>query len=157
MQLILLSVAMALAVQPAINVDLADSTRQPIGLVTGEAVVPPAAEYSLAGSWQLSWDDQVGQELTGEVKTCEINLQHIGNKVAGRFGGRVAGTLRNAILEGELIHQSGGYVFVLKQHEPDYVCTYQICWTEGRGVTDTVGVWCDTKGRTGNFSVLKCQ
>ena len=157
MQLLFVSVAMALAVQPASFVDHMDSTRQPIGLVTGEAVVPPAAEYSLAGSWQLNWDDQVGQELTGEVKTCEIKLQHVGDKVTGTFVGRVAGTERNAILEGELIHQSGGYVFVLKQHEPDYVCIYQICWTEGRGVTDTVGVWCDTKGRTGNFSVLKSQ
>ncbi|QDU56242.1 hypothetical protein [Aeoliella mucimassa] len=161
MNLLAFLCAVALSIPP---VDSAVSTRGtaevpldnvvvPMDVVT----VPVATEYTLDGGWQLSWDDQVGQELSGEVKTCEIRLRHVGSKVTGRFSGRVAGTMRNAILEGELIHQSGGYVFLLQQHEPDYVCTYQICWTESQGITDKVGVWTDTKGRSGNFSVLKLQ
>jgi hypothetical protein len=120
---------------------------------------PPGSDqvFSLNGSWQLSWDDEVGSELTGEIKTCELRLRAVDGHLSGNFVGLVAGTERDAIITGTLTELPGGGVLHLEQRESGYLCSYQIGWPAGGHLTQAVGVWHDTKGRSGNFSVLKQQ
>lgn len=113
--------------------------------------------FAIDGSWQLSWDDSIGTELTGEIKSCDIRFSEIDGRVSGKFMGPVAGTERNAAIDGELVKRGDQYVLIFLQRESDYVCSYQMCWNRYGGIAESVGVWCDSKGRNGNFSLLKYQ
>ncbi|WP_425397940.1 hypothetical protein [Aeoliella sp.] len=117
----------------------------------------PEEGFSLNGMWQLSWDDTVGRELTGEVKNCNIRFRVIDGKVEGQFDGRVAGTLRDAIIDGQLVEHADGNLLTFQQREQGYVCSYQIGWPASSSLTEVVGVWHDSKGRSGNFSFLAYQ
>ncbi len=131
-----------------------------------EDAAPPAevttlaapASPTLSGHWQLRWDDEIGDTLVGEVKQCTVRLREIDGQLAGEFVGPVAGHQRNAILSGDVFRQAGGTLLSLRQRETGYACSYQVHWqaTElDRALA--VGVWHDSEGRNGNFSLLKLQ
>lgn len=115
------------------------------------------AKFSLNGAWQLSWDDTVGQALVGNIKACDIRFRVIDGTVTGEFVGPVAGTERNAIIDGQIVEHGDGYLLTFQQRESGYVCSYQICWPNSRSFTEALGVWHDTRGRSGNFSFLRYQ
>lgn len=162
MNLALLHLLVTLTIVPVAQFDELPSTGDelPLGVEQVRGSFPPPAEgesFSLNGLWQLSWDDTVGQELTGDIKTCDIRFRVIDGTVAGQFDGRVAGTLRDAIIDGQLVEHQDGYLLTFQQRESGYICSYQICWPASSSMTEVVGVWHDTKGRSGNFSFLAYQ
>ncbi|MEM6798435.1 MAG: hypothetical protein AAF589_02885 [Planctomycetota bacterium] len=118
------------------------------------ATLPQAQVETVTGRWQLQWDDDVGQELVDDVKTCELSLKAIDNVVTGEFVGPVAGSERQAILEGHIHGDDAGSLFTFTQREAGYVCSYQIFWSNADlDRSEVVGVWHDTRGRSGNFTL----
>ena len=150
----LLALVTTLAIPPA--VDSARGTgdwNPPFNHIQAIAPAP-----SLFGKWQLEWDDQVGEQLIGDIKTCTIDFQCIDAEITGNFDGPVAGRERNALLRGHIFSQPTGNLVQFQQHEPGYVCSYQIYWSNTNDDrSQVVGVWHDTQGRSGNFKLMKFQ
>jgi hypothetical protein len=122
-------------------------------VAVGESLTP-----AFAGQWQLTWDDQIGQELTGDTKTCDIMFRVVDGTVDGRFVGPVANSERDEIIDGRLHNSASGRLLTFAQREAGYVCSYQIFWSNSaEDLSKVVGVWHDTKGRSGNFTLRKYQ
>ena len=118
----------------------------------------PCAAATVTGNWKLSWDDEVGQELVGDLKTCDLSLHSIEDQVSGTFSGPVAGRERDAIIRGRLYCQPRGKLLLLQQCETGYICSYQIFWDNNAAdQSKALGVWHDTAGRSGNFTLLRHQ
>jgi hypothetical protein len=117
--------------------------------------LPAPMGTQLNGAWQLAWDDQINGELTESGKTCTIDFQTVNQTITGTFQGPVMGTERNAVFTGEVF---GGYPALLTftQREPGYTCTYQIWWSPSESSTP-LGAWHDTRGASGEFSLMKLQ
>ena len=108
---------------------------------------------SLNGSWQLAWDDTVNTDLDNEDKTCNVQFHEIDQNLTGEFVGPVAGTARNAIISGTIEGVGDQRLLSFQQRENGYVCSYQATLTEG----PILGVWHDTRSRSGTFRLLKNQ
>ena len=107
----------------------------------------------LNGPWRLEWDDEVGGTTTDYPHQCTIVFSDIDGTVSGRFSGPVAGRERTAIISGKLEGEGQHPVLVFQQREHGYVCSYQAI-DQGGAI---LGVWHDTKNRSGDFRLLKHQ
>ena len=108
---------------------------------------------TLVGKFELAWDDSVDPTLDEPPKTCVIEFNEIDGKLNGNFIGPVAGTNRNAIISGRLEGEGTSRILTFQQREEDYICSYQAIDNGGA----IVGVWHDTKNRSGSFRLLKYQ
>ena len=122
-------------------------------LATHDPLVIQPVPATLTGKWVLTWDDKVDTELDDNVHTCRLSLHNINQQLTGEFIGPVTGRIRDAVIEGRIHEHSSGSLLEFKQHEADYVCSYQIAWTNGAHLTQAIGVWHDTQGRSGNFNL----
>lgn len=106
------------------------------------------------GQYRLTWDDKVDGRVEPNDKLARIKIHVVGEEVFGEFVGPIAGQNRKATIVGRV---EGGAdptnLFTFRQREPGYTCSYQM--TLGTG--SFVGVWHDTKGRSGDFLLMKYQ
>lgn len=107
------------------------------------------------GKYKIYWDDKVdGKTHSTEEKSCDIKIRVVGEEVFGEFVGPIAGQNRKASITGRL--ESGEdsvKLFTFRQREEGYTCSYQLVL----GTGSFVGTWYDTKGRSGDFLLLKYQ
>ena len=108
---------------------------------------------SLSGTWQLSWDDDVDSKMANHDKNCSIEFSDVDGELTGRFIGLVAGTERDAVITGRFLGTGNQRILSFRQIEPGYVCSYQAIDQGG----EIRGVWHDTRGASGDFSLLKYQ
>ena len=114
--------------------------------------------FDVSGQWQLSWDDEIAGELTGELKQCDVMFRSIDGKLGGQFVGPVAGRERDAIIQGEVHETGSGQLLIFTQREAGYLCSYQVFWSNTSvDRSAEVGVWHDSEGRSGNFNLMKYQ
>ena len=114
--------------------------------------VAASAPTDAAASWELRWDDQIDGVLAGAPKSCDVKLTVINGRITGGFEGLVLGEKRTATFIGEALGMDQSLV-LLQQHEPGYVCAYQLVRVSDALMT---GVWHDTKGRRGDV-ILKLK
>lgn len=124
--------------------DFADSR-----LVTGHGPIL----LPLSGQWQLTWDDTVDGELDPEEKNCTVDFKEVDGSLSGRFVGPVAGSERDAIITGKIHGAGSGRIVNFQQRESGYVCSFQAIDAGG----EIVGVWHDTRNRSGDFRLLRHQ
>ena len=105
------------------------------------------------GEYRLQWDDAIDGQIDSVDKVCLVRIQVRGQRVTGEFIGPVAGENRKAKIEGRVEGSRGTSLFTFRQVERGYTCGYQM--TLGTG--SFLGVWHDTKGRSGDFILLKYQ
>mgnify|MGYP007059383906 CR=1 FL=1 len=133
-----------------------DSTQDEFGVdaIRG-GMLGPSLSFDFSGDWQLSWDDSIDGQFVDVKKSCTVKFQVVDGAIAGKFEGPVQGTERNAIFTGEVL---GSYPALLNftQREPGYTCTYQILWAPSDSSPPT-GTWHDTRGASGEFTLLKQQ
>ncbi len=109
----------------------------------------------LSGAWRIEWDDTVDGKLSDKPKRCFVKLASKGRKLTGEFKGRVVGQKRDAKFSGEVFGGNAPLVQLI-QREKGYTCVYQIYWSPGPNKIPR-GVWHDTRGASGEFSMLKFQ
>ena len=124
-------------------------------VVDSVPVSPPAAVFDITGTWQLEWDDSINRKMDANSKFCSIEFENIGSTITGKFHGPVLGETRNAIFTGEILG-NGTPLLNFVQRETGYACTYQIWWAPNESGMP-LGVWTDTRGRHGEFKLLKYQ
>lgn len=111
---------------------------------------------NLTGAWRIDWDDQIDGKLANTGKRCFVKLVMKGQKLSGEFKGRVVGQQRDAKFTGEVFSNGRAPLIQLVQREKGYSCSYQIYWEPGPNKVPR-GVWHDTRGASGEFSLLKFQ
>lgn len=168
-QLACVAVLSALALSPAQerttgNIDVQDipdairsglfaDSQPPADWNTGEEPFELALDYS--GAWQLSWDDQIDGTYDDVGKACSLELKVVNGVISGKFLGPVEGTERNAIITGE-VHGEYPALLTFIQREPGYSCSYQLWWAPSEKTPPT-GTWIDSRGASGEFTLLRQQ
>ena len=114
-----------------------------------------ADEFDISGIWQLEWDDAIDGKLDASLKKCNIEFSMTGTNFDGHFIGPVAGTVRDAKINGKIIERNTPLIQFV-QREADYSCAYQIFWNPGPNRLPR-GVWHDSNGASGEFTLLKTQ
>ena len=110
---------------------------------------------NLSGAWRIDWDDSIDGKLSAKPKKCFVKLTANGRKLTGEFKGRVVGQKRDARFTGEVFGTNNPLI-QLTQREKGYTCVYQIYWSPGPNRIPR-GVWHDSRGASGEFSMLKFQ
>ena len=110
---------------------------------------------NLSGAWRIDWDDSIDGKLSDSPKKCFVKLDTRGRKLTGEFKGRVVGQKRNARFTGEVFGTNIPLI-QLTQREKGYTCVYQIYWAPGPNKVPR-GVWHDSRGASGEFSMRKFQ
>lgn len=111
--------------------------------------------FDISGIWQLEWDDAIDGKLDADLKKCNIEFSMTDSRFEGHFMGAVAGTFRDAKITGKVIDQKVPLLQFV-QREADYSCAYQIYWNPGPDRLPR-GVWHDSNGASGEFTLLKNQ
>lgn len=109
----------------------------------------------LNGTWKLIWDDHIDGELASEEKECYVRFEFNKGSLSGDMWRLPGGQNRFATVEGKFDQepQLQNGLLSFRQIEGDYVCSYQMSFTQG----GAVGEWRDTLGRSGDFKILKFQ
>lgn len=106
------------------------------------------------GEYQLQWDDKVDGKVESTGLKCTFRLEHVGTQVMGEFLQGLPGDGRKALLAGRMNTVPGKpSVLNFWQVEKGYTCSYEITV----GVVPIQGVWHDTKGRRGDFTMQRYQ
>ena len=121
----------------------------------GGVEIDQAGEFDFSGIWQLEWDDSIDGKLDASLKKCNIEFSMAGSSLDGHFIGPVAGTVRDAKITGKIIARNTPLIQFV-QREADYSCAYQIFWNPGPNQLPR-GVWHDSNGASGEFTLLRTQ
>ena len=113
------------------------------------------ANQGLSGLWSLSWDDAIDGKLGEAAKSCDVRLRIIDQELIGYFDGPVLGKQREAVFLGT-VYEGDAPLIMFVQREPGYTCSYHIYWKPGEE-GPPVGTWHDSRGGSGEFSLLKYQ
>lgn len=152
MNAVVACVVVSLLMLPAAQIEVSCPVHPP-----AQEATTCGAEYSLEGTWQLRWNDELGAAKVEGDKVCNLRLRADGDRLVGEFVGPVAGTQRDAEFTG-MLHRGGEHcLLTLEQREAGYVCCYQLSWPADKGFADAVSVWHDTRGGRGSFAILKYQ
>lgn len=111
--------------------------------------------FDLTGSWQLAWDDEMDGELGMDGTKWDVRFEKSDDQFTGRVERNEDEGVRNSEWKAEAFGDSTPLLSLVQKHR-DYTRVYQIYWAPSKDGAP-LGVWHDTHGDSGNFTLLKYQ